>query len=162
MSATLPFEISLQIVLRPSIKLIGTRIHTDRQTARDDIKRLQNDIRPHINELVSEKDSPSTYGVSWVIDAQARKLNYCAAISLNEGKRIPDQFEEIVIPAGLYAEFSLPSYDDLHHFYDFLHQKWLKEQNSGIETGDTPYYEVYPHGYQKQEPIKLYIPVVST
>lgn len=160
MSVTLPLDISLQIVHRPAIKLAGCKIHTDRRSAKEDIGRLFNDIAPQINALSDKKD-PAVYGISWIVDAKKRRFNYCMAVKYDEQKSIPDSLEEIVIPSGLYAEFLLYSKEDLHQFYDYLYLKLQKEIETNFGIGEAPYYEIYPNGYQENEPIKLYIPVIS-
>ncbi len=161
MPATLPLDISLQIVPRPTIKLMGVKINTDMQTAMEDIKKLQNDIKPQISELISRKENASTYGISWDVDAKNHSFNYCVAVQPTVNSVLPDEFEEIVIPGGLYVECILPSHDDLYRLYNYLHYKWLPEQDKNVEISDSPFYELYPNSYLKEEPIKLYIPVVG-
>ncbi len=161
MPAALPLDIPLQIVPRPAIKVRGVKIHTGMQTAKEDIQKLQDDIKPQISELISRQRNTSTYGISWVLDSENHRFKYCVAVQPTANSNLPEEFEEIIIPGGLYVECILPSHDDLYRLYDYLRDKWLAEQDQNIEIGDTPYYELYPNSYLKEEPIKLYIPVVT-
>lgn len=156
---TLPSNIAMRIVSRPAVKLAGIKIRTAMHTVEEDVKKLWHDVMPQISQSASgEKDA--TYGVSWVVDPQACSFDYCAAVKQGTHSVMPDEFEETLIPAGLYAECSLPSRDDLYQFYHYLFSEWLPDPKDGAGISDTPCYEVYPDNFGKGGHMKLYIPVV--
>ncbi|NLC23278.1 GyrI-like domain-containing protein [Oxalobacter vibrioformis] len=159
--ATLPTNISLRIVPRPAVKLAGIRIRTDMQTAREDVKQLWHDAMPEISKLASGTRDAPTYGVSWVIDAETCSFDYCVAVKSGRDSVLPEEFEETIIPAGLYAECSLPSREALYRLYNYLYYEWLPAQDESMVVGDTPCYEVYPDNYLKGGHMKLYIPIVG-
>ncbi len=159
--ATLPSDISLRIVPRPAVRLAGIRIRTDMRAAPEDVQNLWRDALPRINELIAEKKDAPTYGVSWVIDSETCSFDYCAAVKSGTNSVLPDEFEETIIPGGLYAECTLPSREALQRLYNYLYYEWLPEQEESIGIGDTPCYEVYPRDYFDDGHMKLYIPIVS-
>jgi predicted transcriptional regulator YdeE len=131
------------------------------QTALEDVKNLWQNALPRISELVSEKRDTHTYGVSWVIDAETCSFDYYVAVKSGRNGILPEEFEETVIPAGLYAECTLPSREALYRIYNYLYYEWLPAQDDNIGIGDTPCYEVYPSNYLKEGHMKLYIPIVG-
>ncbi|MCM1512933.1 MAG: GyrI-like domain-containing protein [Oxalobacter formigenes] len=160
-SATLPPGFSSRIVPRPAVRLAGIRIRTSMETAREDIEKLRDNALPQISRFIAGKQDTAAYGVSWVTDAGTCSFDYCLACRRNRDSALPGRFEEIVIPAGLYAECTLPSREALYSLYDYLYHKWLPEQEESIGIGDTPCYEVYPDHGLKEGQMKLYIPIVS-
>jgi len=158
---TLPSNISLRIVPCPAVKLAGIRIRTDMQTAPEDLKTLWNQFLPHIQKHLSEKKDTPTYGVSWVVDPETCSFDYIAAVQPGRNNTLPEEFEETTIPAGLYAECTLPSREELYRLYNYLYYEWLPEQEENFSVGDAPCYEVYPDNYFKGGHMKLYIPVVG-
>lgn len=160
-SATLPLGFSPQIVPRPVVRLAGIRIRTCLETAREDVEKLRDDALPQISRFISGKQDTAAYGVSWVTDVETCSFDYCLAGCQNGESTLPRGFEEIVVPAGLYAECTLPSREALYRLYDYLYHEWLPEQDENIGIGDTPCYEVYPDPGLKEGQMKLYIPIVS-
>lgn len=159
--AALPSDISLRIVPRPAVRLAGVKIRTGMQTAVEDVRNLWQATLPRINELSLKKKDAPTYGVSWVIDAEACSFDYCAAVKPGMHDILPEEFEETVIPAGLYAECTLPSREALYRLYDYLYHEWLPAQKENFGIGDSPCYEVHPDNYLKEGHMKLYIPIVG-
>lgn len=146
----LPSTISLQIVLRPSLRLCGKRLHTNIQTAKDDVKAFQDGL---LGKMEAFKTSHK-YGICWITDAKEGALDYCFATSIPQNQTLPEQFEETILPAGLYAEYSVSTTEELHHLYSYLYNKLI---SSDDEKEDIPHYEMY----LSDGPIKLYVPIVS-
>ena len=159
--ATLPSNISLRIVPRPAVKLAGIRIKTDMQAASEDLVKIWSEALPRIHEIICRQSKGTTYGVSWVVDAETCSFEYCVAVKPGRNSVLPEEFEETIIPAGLYAECTLPSREALHRLYDYLYYEWLPAQEKSIGVGDTPCYEVYPDSYLQGGHMKLYIPIVG-
>lgn len=144
----MPSTVSLQIVSRPSIRLCGKRFQTTIHTAKEDVKTFQDGLMGHLNQ------KKTRYGVCWITNAQKGQLDYCYAADKQDAD-LSEQFEETVLPAGLYAEYSVSSAEDLHHLYTYLYNKLLASHQA---SDDLPHYEVYP----PQGQIKLYVPIVSS
>jgi predicted transcriptional regulator YdeE len=160
--AKLPSGISLRIVPRPLVRLSGIRIRTNIRNASQDIKQLWDTALPHMNELSPRKHETAAYGVSWVVDAKTCSFDYCAAINPGKDCVLPEEFEETIIPAGLYAECTLSSREALYGLYHYLYYEWLPMQDESIGIGDTPCYEYYSDNGPGDGHMKLYIPVVGT
>lgn len=159
--ATLPPGFTSRIVPRPAVRLAGIRIRTSMETAREDVEKLRDNVLPQISRFISGEQDASAYGVSWVTDAGTCSFDYCLAGRKSQDSTLPCGFEEIVIPAGLYAECTLPSQEALYCLYDYLYHKWLPKQEESIGIGETPCYEVYPDHSLTEGQMKLYIPIVS-
>lgn len=157
--AKLPSGISLRIVPRPSVKLAGIRIRTDMQTAQEDVRKLWHEAMPQINPFLTDngKNDPA-YGV-WAVDPETSNFDYYAAVKPGRNSVLPEEFEETIIPAGLYAECTVPSRDALYRLYHYLHKEWSPEQEEGT-IRDTCF-EVYPDYPDKEGHMKLYIPIVG-
>jgi len=153
-------DISLRIVSRPAFRLAGIKIRTDMQAAAKDVKKLWREVLPQIRELSADKND-AAYGISWVVDPDTRSFDYCAAFKTGRNSVLPEQFEETLIPAGLYAECALPSREALHRLYSYLYYEWLPSQKDQVDIGGTPCYEVYPQDYLQGGSLKMYIPVVA-
>lgn len=94
--------------------------------------------------LYSVSEYPKHYFENFSPHAKFAKW---AAVSVDFNQEIPDQFEELILPASWYAVFHFNGDQTPQEFFSYIYGVWLI--SSGFELNDCPHFELLPSNYNK-------------
>jgi len=85
-----------------------------------------------------------------------------AAVEVSKDYKVPEGFESLTLPAGLYAVFHyVGSSVDAENIFQFIYGTWLPE--SGFQLDSRPHFEVLGEKYKNGDPSSeedIWIPIV--
>ncbi|SBV94257.1 putative Transcription activator effector binding [uncultured delta proteobacterium] len=151
--------VSVSIVTRPSLSLIGMRVRTSMADAQRDCGALwHTTFCPRMDELAALGNGDS-YGVSWGVDYEAGIFDYWAAMPAPPDVSAPAGMARTELPEGLYAELAVPSLADLPASYAAIYEEWLPRQKEYAPNFQAPAYELYKNDYNITGSLMLYCPL---
>lgn len=152
-------EFAIFVAQHPEKKLIGMKVRTSMQTCQEDAPRLWYDqIAPILAQLYPEGNC-LTWGASRAYDAATGNFDYWAAFVLPEGQPMPEGFEKLTLPSGLYAQCQLNAIAEIHTAYHYLYSRWLPSHPDHLCQEDGICFEAYPADFLKTGQLSLHIPV---
>lgn len=98
-----------------------------------------------------------SYGVCIMLDAS--RFIYWAAFAPQEGVALPEEFEALTLPGGLYVACKAPNLAALGDAYHSLYMTWPQTQSQYELNMQAPCFELYSAGWQLSDPLEIYAPI---
>lgn len=145
-------EFEIKIVDLPAKGLMGIKVRTNMEKAREDCPALWQKFCPQMPQIFGKE----SYGLSIMLNAQ--DFDYWAAAEAPAGAA-PAGMENVTIPAGAYARCTVPNLESIGAGYMFMYQTWLGGQQEWKLNDQAPCFELYPAGWNPSMPFDLFMPV---
>ena len=139
-----------QIIELSETRLIGSRVRISFVNDRtSELWRGFRAIRPTVaGRIGGETYSVKVYNASYSFSPfdPVAEFDKWAAVAVSEESGVPDGFEELIIPAGKYAEFTHTGpASTAPQTFGYIFGEWLP--TSGFELDLRPHFEILPEGY---------------
>ena len=145
-------EFEIKIVDLPAKGLMGIKVRTNMEKAREDCPALWQKFCPQMPQIFGKE----SYGLSIMLNAQ--DFDYWAAAEAPAGAA-PAGMENVTIPAGAYARCTVPNLESIGAGYMFMYQTWLGGQQEWKLNEQAPCFELYPADWNPSMPFDLFMPV---
>jgi AraC family transcriptional regulator len=148
---------SLQIVERPAINVVGLHIVTKPMSP--DIPALWPKFVPRIDEIPNFAEPNVSYGMMWHEPGSMTVLNYMAAVSVAGPGAVPAGMTRLDVPAGTYVSAKYPL-SGLSKGFGEIFEKLLPA--SGYTQVPGPYFERYDEKFDPRNPgslVEICLPV---
>jgi AraC family transcriptional regulator len=149
--------VSLQIVERPAITVVGLHIVTKPRSP--EIPALWPKFVPRIDEIGNAAEPNVSYGMMWHAPGSMAVLHYMAAVSVAGPGAVPAGMTRLDVPAGTYASTKSPL-SGLSTCFGELFEKLLPA--SGYAQAPGPYFERYDEKFDPGNPgslVEICLPV---
>ncbi len=153
------------IEFSPERKLAGKKMSMC--FADNRVAELWKTFRPHIasigNRISTDLISLAVYAPDHFTHFDPhRPFEKWAAVEVNELENIPEEFDQLMVPAGPYAVFHYKGSSADPSIFQYIYGSWL--QQSGYKLDHRPHFEVLGSNYKNNHPDSeetIWIPVIA-
>ncbi|UQZ91090.1 hypothetical protein C4J81_18435 [Deltaproteobacteria bacterium Smac51] len=154
----MPDDLMLNVTQCATQRVIGlpTQINTA-DALQECFRHWQENFSPYIERMTTLPTMG--FGIIPSYDPFREKFKYIASVPSIPGFRVPEDLDELEIPAGLYLESLLIMQTERYEVLEAILRQWLPGQNEYRLNPAAPIYELYPTDYPQTGLITLYVPV---
>jgi AraC family transcriptional regulator len=157
---TIPMSFEVSVVEFPAKHLIGTKVRASMQSSSTDCPALWQAFAPRIAEISTGNESGNVaFGVSVMVNDN--DFDYWAAVEALSSVAVPAGMQTTEISAGLYAKCSVANMEKLGEAFMYVYTQWTHEQSEYRLNMNAPCFELYPPGWQPDNAVEIYSPVLK-